>query len=131
VVGGVVKHDDCLLPPLYILGVKIVTELEKKQTEGTTIGLAAVHSKQDLPSTAESGNDIHTLQPLVLGDQVPLPSREPSSLPMVSKLDHRFVDIDDPLVTVEQFDKLACSKLSLEFGRGVVLACLYGPHHPV
>ena len=121
VVVGIVDHDHSRLPPLGVLGIQVRGKLREEEAEGIAIGLANVHSVEHLPVAGQCGDQVRPEEPGVVGHQVLLLLVDPPPQPRVSIPEHRLVDVDDALPTVQGFDKLGCSKLPLELGRGGIL----------
>ena len=121
VVACVVKHQDGVTPPVEILRVKVLTKLHQEEPKGMPIGLAAVHSVQELTSAGQSSYDIHTLDALSRGHLVLLTLLLPTPLPMVSVADAALIYVHDADSSMEGFDEPRSCKLPLKLGRRVVL----------
>lgn len=57
-VGCVVKHDHCVLPPARLLSIQMLNQLDDEEQEGVGIILASVDCKVKFAKTADASNDI-------------------------------------------------------------------------
>ena len=114
VVAGSVPHDDRILPPVSVLPVEGLDELGHEELEGVAIRVGLEQTGVELPEGVD-GNDEgdpwrHLLDRKAGAQSFPLPAPPP----IVSRVDPGLVDVDDPLLILEEPEELEGALLPLD-----------------
>jgi hypothetical protein len=112
----IVKHNDCIGPPILIDSIEMLTKLVDEEHEGLAICLSLVDGEVQMTITADSSNNIHIAKSLQVHSLVVSSFHHPTPLSLISHSNDTFIDIDDPHLVTHEFNILVGSILSLQFG---------------
>ena len=113
-VAGSVPHDDRILPPVPILPIEGLDELGHEELEGVAVRVGLEQTGVELPEGVD-GNDEgdpwrHLLDRKAGAQSFPLPAPPP----IVSRVDPGLVDVDYPLLILEESEELEGTLLPLD-----------------
>lgn len=130
-VGGIVKEDHCLPPPLLIDGVQVLAQLDHEQEEGIAGGEAFVHSVEEVAQVADGSYQVEALWLAGQGGDVLHTSDQPPSLAMLVQGEDTLIHVDDSPPLIQELDVASSSILPLEEGIEVVIVELHWAYLPV
>ena len=125
-VGGVVNHDNCSLPPLSVDRVKVVAQLNEEEAKGATVVLATVDGVHQPAVTAHCCYDAEGSQTLHGSHHIGLTWPAPAMLPLICLVQHTLINVDNSLSLDHVLNVVSSSQLPLQLSLLLVVSIIDG-----
>ena len=95
---SIVHHYDCLGPPLLVLDIQVLHQLDHKEQEAPTVSLTPVNCVIETSITADSCDEVNQVQVHRTGLLILLALRHPTTVSIYGMTNHTLIHIDDDLL---------------------------------
>ena len=113
VVASAVPHDDGVGPPVFVFVVQGLDELHEEELEGVPIRISLQQTSVDLATAVEGDDEGDPRRHLLDGEAVAEALPLPTPAAVVARVDPALVDVDDPLLRLQELQELEGTLLSL------------------
>ena len=125
-IGRIVYHDYCGLPPPRIDGIIVVAQLDQEEAESVTIIFTTIDGIHQLTITSGCCNDAESSQPLHGSDHISLAWPAPTMLPLICLVEHTFVNVDNGLPLHHILNVVGSCQLALQLSLFFVVGIIDG-----
>ena len=113
-IAGSIPNDDRILPPVPVLPIEGLDELGHEELEGVAVRVGLEQTGVELPEGVDGNDEGDPRRDLLdrkaWAQSFPLPAPPP----IVSRVDPGLVDVDDPLLILEESEELEGTLLPLD-----------------
>ena len=111
---SIVHHNDGLGPPILVLGIEVLHQLDHEEKEAPAISLTSVDSVIEASITTDSSNQVDQVQVDRTGLLILFALRHPPTISVDGMANHTLINIDDDLLGLKEFNILRSCILPLE-----------------
>ena len=128
---SIVYHQDCVISPVNVNAIQVISQLYQKEWKGITICFTIIDSIEEFIVITYSSNDIEVFNSKGFCLLVMFTFKKPTTLTCFSCSEYTLINADNPHAWCQGFNILCSSILPLELSIWVIVTTTYLSYLPI